>query len=114
MSGRVPNAENAQIDPRKLTEYALNPDHPVGGNKAKVFEAATGFNRSNYESLMQQIQDGVRTTPATPGKADAFGQRFTVDIEVTGPKGTATVRTGWIIKPGNPDPSLTTLFINDA
>ena len=35
----LPNLEKATIDPRKLTEYALNPEHPVGGNKAKVFES---------------------------------------------------------------------------
>lgn len=31
-------ANRAVIDPRKLTNYALNPDHPVGGNKTRVFE----------------------------------------------------------------------------
>jgi len=108
---RVPNAHQAEVDPRKLTDYALNPEHPVGGNKAKVFESATGFNKSNYEDLLEQLKTGVQNTDATVGKVDQYGQRFTVDIEVTGPKGTATVRTGWIVKPDNPNPTMTTLFV---
>lgn len=43
----LPNVEKAIINPNKLTEYALNPEHPVGGNKAKVFESALGYNQSN-------------------------------------------------------------------
>ena len=35
------------IDPRKLTEYALNPDNPVGRHKAYVFERALGFTKSH-------------------------------------------------------------------
>ena len=51
----IPNVGNASIDSRKLTDYALNPEHPVGGNKAKVFESALGYNKSNAEEFMQQI-----------------------------------------------------------
>jgi hypothetical protein len=104
-------AESAQIDPSKLQDYALNPEHAVGGNKARVFESALGYTRSNYEGLLEQIKSGVARAPAVAGKLDEYGQRFTVDIEVTGPKGTAVVRTGWIVKPGSPNPSLTTLFV---
>jgi hypothetical protein len=45
------------------------------------------------------------------GKIDVFGSRFTVDIPVTGPAGSAVVRTGWILKPGSTTPELTTLFV---
>ena len=41
------------IDPRKLTEYALNPDNPVGRHKARVFEQALGFTKDNYEILLE-------------------------------------------------------------
>lgn len=111
-SGPIQNAENAQIDPRKITGYVLDPEHPVGGNKARVFESALGFNQSNADGLISQIQDGVTKYPATPGKADQFGQRFTVDIPVTGPNGnTVQVRTGWIYDPGSSTPRLTTMFV---
>jgi len=40
MDNVIPNIERAIINPRKLYEYALNPNHPIGRNKAKVFENA--------------------------------------------------------------------------
>ncbi len=109
--GVLSGANKAKIDPRKLTEYALNPNHPVGGNKAKVFESALGFNKSNADDLLKQLQSGVKNNPAVAGKVDQYGSRFTVDIPVTGPAGSGTVRTGWIYKTGSNTPEMTTLFV---
>lgn len=36
---------------KKLDGYLLNPTHPVGGPKAKWFEQALGFNKSNADNL---------------------------------------------------------------
>ncbi|HJV45791.1 MAG TPA: hypothetical protein VJ824_08695 [Bacillota bacterium] len=108
----LPNLESAKIDPRKLTEYALNPEHPVGGNKAKVFDSALGYNKSNADDLMKQIQEKLPQSEAVLGKSDQYGQRYTVDMQITGPNGnTTTVRTGWIIKPGSDAPEMTTIYV---
>jgi hypothetical protein len=107
----LPHAEKAKIDTRKLTDYALNPDHPVGRNKARVFEATTGFNRENHASLLEQLHQGVRHQPAESGRADQYGQRYTVDIPVRGPTGDATVRTGWLLEAGSSEPRLLTLYV---
>ncbi|MBQ8527803.1 MAG: hypothetical protein IJ429_04945, partial [Lachnospiraceae bacterium] len=110
----IPNVENATINPKKLTEYALNPNHPVGGNKAKVFESALGYNQSNADDLMRQIYEKLPNSEAVLGQLDEYGQRYTVDIPITGPNGnTVNVRTGWIIKTGSDIPELTTLFVKD-
>nr|WP_249025297.1 DUF6883 domain-containing protein [Neisseria canis] len=108
----LPNADKAVIDPKKIKGYALNTEHPVGGNKAKVFQSALGFNQSNADELIEKIQQGVCENPATLGKCDEHGQRYTVDIPMTGPNGkTATVRTGWIIDSGKSIPRLTTTYV---
>lgn len=104
-------ANRAVIDPRKLTEYALNPSHPVGGNKAKVFESALGFTKNNADDLILQLRKGVMKNTPIPGKIDQYGSRFTVDIPVVGPSGKGTVRSGWIYKPGSNIPELTTIFV---
>src|SRR3989344_4325884 len=39
----------------KLERYSLNKAHPVGGNKATVFESALGFNKNNANQLTNQI-----------------------------------------------------------
>lgn len=49
---------------------------------------------------------------AVMGKLDQYGQRYTVDMLITGVNGnTVTVRTGWINKTECEIPSLTTLYI---
>jgi hypothetical protein len=37
MPDRLPNAEQARINPRKLRDYALNPEHDLGQYKAAFF-----------------------------------------------------------------------------
>jgi hypothetical protein len=48
----IPLFDKAVIPREKLTEYALNPDHPIGGNKTCVFQLALGYNKNNYKGLM--------------------------------------------------------------
>jgi filamentous hemagglutinin len=110
-NSRLTNADQATMDPNKFTGYALNPDHPVGGNKARVFAAATGFTKDNAGDLIAQIKQGITENPPKPGKVDKWGERFTVEIPVTGPTGSGVVTTGWIYKPGETTPSLTTLLM---
>ncbi len=105
------NADQAVIDVRKLTEYALNPMHPTGENKARVFRSALGFTSEHAEELILQIRKGIASAPASPGIADKFGPRMTVDLLITGPAGQAVVRTGWIYDPGSTAPRLTTIFV---
>ncbi|WP_228465450.1 DUF6883 domain-containing protein [Listeria seeligeri] len=108
----LPNLENATISPKKLTEYALNPEHPIGGNKAKVFESTLGYNKSNADDLLKQVYDKLPESEAVLGNLDVYGQRYTVDMSITGPNGKAkTVRTGWIIKPNSTSPELTTIYV---
>lgn len=113
--GILRNADQAKIDAEgKLRDYALNPNHPVGGPKAKRFKSMLGYDQSNYQQLADIIRDGVRKYPATPDRVDAFGERFTVYMEITGPNGkTATVLTGWIYDSGSDIPRLVTAYIPD-
>lgn len=105
------NAARAQIDARKFTEYVLNPLSEDGQHKARVFQSALGYTRENYQELIAQIRTGILSKPAIKGTLDGYGERYTVDVMVTGPKGQAIVRTGWIFEPGNEVPRLTTAFV---
>jgi hypothetical protein len=110
-AGILKNADRAIISPSKLNAYALNPEHSVGGPKARVFESALGFTRDNAGDLLEQLRQGVRSTGSTPGKINEHGPRFTVDILVKGPKGEGIVRTGWIYDPGSDVPRLVTMIV---
>ena len=75
-------ANHIVIDRRKFSDYALNPNHPRGSNKAHVFERMLGFSQHNYEYLLQQIEELALETEAQVGGNDVHCQRYTVDIEM--------------------------------
>lgn len=100
------------IDSRKLTEYALNSDNPVGSDKAVIFQRRLGFNQENYELLLAQISTKTLDAEAIFGLNDRHGQRYTVDLEIMGVQGQQEiVRTGWIVEPGSNGARLVTLFV---
>lgn len=107
----VPNAENAVVDIRKLTDYCLSPIHEIGKHKASVFESALDLTAENAEQLKDALLAAVRNNEAEAGRFDKFGQRFTVDFELANGTKKATVRSGWIIKTNEVHPTLTTCFV---
>ncbi|MGH7100330.1 MAG: DUF6883 domain-containing protein [Stellaceae bacterium] len=42
---QLPFSDRAFVEEKKIQEYLLNPDHPVGGSKAKFFIARLLANR---------------------------------------------------------------------
>ena len=48
---------------------------------------------------------------AEPGSVDEYGARYRVDMPVTGPKGSTTLRTAWIYRTGSDVPELVTLHV---
>jgi SPP1 gp7 family putative phage head morphogenesis protein len=122
----LPGADRAVLDVRKLAGYALNPDHPVGGHKARVMAAALGVGPGDADMVRNQVLTqlpqlaAARPDPTNGAKVtDRDGERFTVRVPVTGPNGqTVEVVTAWIYdrprtqKQAQSDaPRLVTLFI---
>lgn len=103
------NVRSAIIPKAKLRKYALDPTHKSGGNKSIVLSSALGFTLENADELERQILAGIQGQLAYSHLLDKFGQRWTVDVPVTGPIASGTVRTGWIVRPGNDIPQLTTV-----
>lgn len=92
----LPNCERALIEESKLVEYALNPQNERGRHKARVFESALGFNRSNWEQLKQAILDVLPHHEATLRSETAFGKKYEALLLITGPNGrTVSVLTVW-------------------
>jgi len=101
-----------EIDPRKLTEYALNPDHPVGADKAAIFQRVLGYNRDNYQLLLEQIQSQAMEAEAIQKSEDLHGQRYQVDLEVVGTENQrAIIQIGWIVQHETDFARLVTLYV---
>ncbi|NOT57610.1 MAG: hypothetical protein HOP18_23640 [Deltaproteobacteria bacterium] len=105
-------ASRLVIDPRKLTEYALDSDNPLGRHKALVFEKRLGFSKTNATSLQRQIEALATSTEAVLQRTDQYGRHYRVDIEVSGAAGQqAVVRTGWTIAPGSDTAQFVTCYV---
>ncbi|BAW96680.1 hypothetical protein NIES970_16190 [[Synechococcus] sp. NIES-970] len=107
---KVPNAENATIDIRKLRDYCLNLDHKDGKHKARLFRSQLGITDQDADRLRLILFEIVQTHAAQVGRRDRFGQRYTVDFELIWQNKRAIVRSGWIIEHGSNIPKLTTCY----
>lgn len=108
---QLPNADLAIVDPEKLRAYCLNKDHPRGKHKARVFESVLGITAEDTENLIIQIKERIQEAACEAQEGDAYGQRYTVDIEIENFASKATVRTAWIIRRGEMQPRLTTCYV---
>lgn len=104
------NADRAIIGERKLRDYVLNPDHPVGGHKARVILAATGLGRGDHGDVADQVRRGILANGAERIGSIPYGVRFRVTMTLTGARGTLRIRTGWLYRSGEDVPRLATLY----
>jgi hypothetical protein len=108
---KLPHADRATIDIAKLRDYGLNPLHPEGKHKARVFSAALGFSLSDAEKLRAMIIAAISTEDATTGATDEHGARYAVDFSTQGLRGMVTIRTAWIIDRGETAPRLVSCYV---
>ncbi|MFW5834139.1 MAG: DUF6883 domain-containing protein [Pseudomonadota bacterium] len=107
----MPGADQARIDRRKLVNYALDPTHPRGRHKARVFRASLGIDASNAEWLAEALLEGLAHVPATPEGRDAFGARWRTDHRLERNGKSATVRCLWLVPLAEAAPHLVTCYI---
>ena len=107
----VPGAERAFIDLRKLSDYVLDPAHPVGRHKARVFDGALGLTRADVGVLHGWLIRAIAVCEAVPGQSDEFGQRYLVDFTASTDFGSAVLRSAWIIRQDEDFPRLVTCFV---
>ncbi len=108
---KLPNAEQAIVDPPKIRDYCLNPEHPRGKHKARIFKSALGLTKQDAAEFITEIKDRIQEEDCEKGEGDQYGQRYTVDIPIERKSLKAVVRTCWIIKRDEMNPRLTTCYL---
>ncbi len=105
--------EKVTVDIAKLRNYCLDPQHPRGKHKARVFEAMLGLNRNDAHMLKEALLDAVRSRGEhmVPGEKDEYGQRYLLNFNLTTDKGTAAVRSAWIVLSDETELKLTTCYV---
>ena len=95
----------------KVTKYALNPVHPRGKNKAKVFKSALGYTLDNYNDLIDNVYRKVDKDLFENQEPNEYGKKYKQIINITGQNGkNADILTGWILEK-NGKYRLTTIYV---
>src|SRR5687767_4984199 len=107
---KLPNAENAEIAPGKLTEYLLNATHRRGGGKAKLL-ISCGYRSDEWRRLETDIRRQHLTAEVTVKRETAYGPRFDIVAPLHTPSGRSILfRSVWQIDTGTVYPRLITMY----
>lgn len=101
----LPNFENAVIDDKKFSHYALDPSNTNGGaEKAVVFKAALGYTQEDAPELIQKIRDKMASTPAIyKGTGYNNHEKYELSTMIHGKNGKdAPAITAWMVEDGVP------------
>ncbi|MYK19810.1 hypothetical protein C6496_08655 [Candidatus Poribacteria bacterium] len=107
---KIPNAERAIVDIRKLRDYCLNSQNDTGKHKAHLFYVALGITVDDADALRDILLQAVKTSEAQVGRQDIYGQRYRIDFPLTWKARHAIIRSGWIIDPNSDVPRLLTAY----
>ncbi len=106
----LPNAKDAIVDPPKLIQYALDPDHPVGRHKATVFRRALNIDLDDWKYLRNSILGELAHCPVSairPPKAahEGFTWEVLVPIRGLGARSSRTLNviTAWVLIDERPE-----------
>ena len=108
---KLPNGDRAIVDVDKLTDYCLNPDHPRGKHKARVFRSACGLTAEHAEMMRQQLLEAAVQNEAVQTSLTAHGRRHVVECTLDGPAGRARVLTAWIVRDGEDFPRFVSAYV---
>ena len=75
---KMPDGDAAIVDRQKLTGYCLNPEHPRGKHKARVF-ATLGITAENADALRAALLMAAGGD-AQPAASDQFGDRYSARV----------------------------------
>jgi len=108
---KLPNGSEAIIDQAKLVGYCLDPTHPYGRHKSRVFRAALGLKQADAAELRAALMAAAKEEDAESQGDSEYGWLFVIDFEMTRADLRAVVRSRWIIRRGEMRPRLVTCFV---
>lgn len=111
MPTHLPNKEQAVVDIRKLEDYCLDPSHPRGRHKARVFREALNLTRNDAIWLREALLEAARSTQAVPTGTDEWGVYWRIDAVIARQSWSAVVRSVWIIRTGDVSPTLISCWV---
>jgi hypothetical protein len=108
---KLPGGNHAIVDRTKLIDYCLNEHHPRGKHKARVFSSVLGLTAEDAGVLRAALLRAAVTENAVPVAFDRFGQRYVIDFQMNGPRGSGLVRSIWILRTGEKFPRMASCYV---
>ncbi|MEA5476445.1 hypothetical protein VB774_02325 [Pseudanabaena galeata UHCC 0370] len=108
---KLPNPEQAIIDSEKLSGYCLNPEHPDGQHKARVFQSVLGLKQENEEELRNALKEALKNYNAAFERQNSYGKKYIIDFSMNRRDKQAIVRSVWIVRFEENFPRLVTCYI---
>lgn len=107
----MPNGERAVVEIEKLRRYCLDPIHPRGRHKGRVFQSALDISALEADFLRTVLLEAAVGDAASVGQSDRYGTRYTLDLQVEHGRKAATVRSHWIVRRNEDFPRLVTCYV---
>lgn len=108
---KLPNSQGAVVELRKLRDYCLSPHHPRGRHKARVFASTLDLTEEDAEGLREALLLAAFSEEASLAESDQYGDRYMLDFEMKTDTGTATIRSGWIVRHDEEFPRFTSCWV---
>ncbi|HUB27162.1 MAG TPA: hypothetical protein VL992_17175 [Tepidisphaeraceae bacterium] len=108
---KLPNGDQAIIEAEKILDYLLDPLHRYGRHHAELFRRLLGIDRSNWQILDDALRNAARYGQANVGSTSTYGTKYEIRFEMTGPKGSYTILSVWMIRSGESQPRLVTAYL---
>lgn len=108
---KLPKGDLAIVEIEKLRRYCLDPTHPRGRHKARVFQAALGMSVADAATLQDALVSGAAREEASAGQSDAYGTRYTFDMQLRYGAKSAVIRCHWIVRRYEDVPRLVTCYV---
>ncbi|MBU6299740.1 MAG: hypothetical protein KGJ79_13460 [Alphaproteobacteria bacterium] len=93
----LPNRERVVFDIRKLEDYCLDPNHPRGRHKARVFRDALGIGKGEAVWLRDALLAATDGDAEEMGR-DGYGTSWRLDVPLARHGKQAVVRSIWMVR----------------
>ena len=108
---KLPHPERVIIDSQKLSGYCLNPNHPDGQHKARVFQSVLGLTTDQEEELRNALKKALKQYDAIFDGENQYGKKYTIDFLMRRKNQQAIVHSVWMVRYQEDFPRLVTCYI---
>lgn len=108
----LPEAHKAIVDERKIIDYLLNHEHPIGKAKAKFF-GQHGFSKDQAERMAKALCHHAMHNPVIESEESQYGKKYSVACHIPTPdERDPCILSVWIVEHLKP-PRLVTAYPNN-